>query len=449
MRTPTRISEIAMMNTGSGHAGSNLRTATLIAAAAVAVTGLSACGSGEAQGPMAPPVTVARPIIRDVAGHADFTGTTRATAEAEVRARVAGRLEEIRFKPSTFVEQGQVLFVIEQTAYQAALDEARASLAAMNAELALSKSDLERIQIARETDAVSEQDLDRAVARRDKAIAQVSGAEADLANAELNFSYTTVEAPIAGQVSRHQVDAGNLVGSGENTLLTTVRRMNPIWVYFEVPEIRVLSLLKLLSEQAAGAGRRGNAPDALGNRVLDEEDLDRDLVEMTEEEIEQPVRILVGLADEDGFPHEGRIDFIDNTVNPQTGTIQMRAVVPNGDMVLFPGLFVRVRAVGGETRDAVLVEEMALGSDIGGKYVLVVGEGNVVEQRYVQPGALQLDSTIVVEAGLDGSETYIVDGLLRARPGLPVTPMTREQVAAQAQAAAAQEQAAGEADGEE
>jgi membrane fusion protein (multidrug efflux system) len=130
-------------------------------------------------------------------------------------------------------------------------------------------------------------------------------------------------------------------------------------------------------------------------------------------------------------------------VNPQTGTIQMRAVIPNEDMLLFPGLFVRVRAVGGETEDAVLVEEMALGSDIGGKYVLVVGEGNVVEQRYVQPGALQLDSTVVIEAGLDGSETYIVDGLLRARPGLPVTPMTREQVAA------AQAQAADEADGEE
>ena len=414
----------------------------LVAMAVVTVAGLSACSSGEAQGPMAPPVTVAQPIIRDVAGHADFTGTSRATAEAEVRARVAGRLEEIRFKPSTFVEKDQVLFVIEQTAYQAALDESRASLAAAEAELALSKSDLERIQIARETEAVSEQDLDRAVARRDKAIAVVAGAEADLANSELNFSYTEVKAPIAGQVSRHQVDAGNLVGSGENTLLTTVRQMNPIWVYFEVPEITVLSFLRLLSEEAAVAGRRG-APDALGNRVLDEEDLDRNLVEMTEEEIEQPIQILVGLADENGFPHEGRIDFIDNTVDPQTGTIQMRAVIPNEDMLLFPGLFVRVRAVGGETEDAVLVEEMALGSDIGGKYVLVVGEGNVVEQRYVQPGALQLDSTVVIEAGLDGSETYIVDGLLRARPGLPVTPMTREQVAA------AQAQAAEEADGEE
>ncbi len=432
MRTPTWISGNVMTNT------------TLVAMAAVTVAGLSACSSGEAQGPMAPPVTVAQPIIRDVAGHTDFTGTSRATAEAEVRARVAGRLEEIRFKPSTFVEQGQVLFVIEQTAYQAALDESRASLAAAEAELALSKSDLERIQIARETEAVSEQDLDRAVARRDKAIAVVSGAEADLANSELNYSYTEVKAPIAGQVSRHQVDAGNLVGSGENTLLTTVRQMNPIWVYFEVPEITVLSFLKFLSEEAAVAGRRG-APDALGDRVLDEEDLDRNIVEMTEaeEDIEQPIQILVGLADEDGFPHEGTIDFIDNTVNPQTGTIQMRAVIPNEDMLLFPGLFVRVRAVGGETEDAVLVEEMALGSDIGGKYVLVVGEGNVVEQRYVQPGALQLDSTVVIEAGLDGSETYIVDGLLRARPGLPVTPMTREQVAA------AQAQAADEADGEE
>ncbi len=372
-----------------------------LAIAALAATVVSACGGGASQGPPPPQVTVATPERRDVQTYAEFTGTTRAIERSELRARVAGTLEEMRFTPSSIVNAGDVLFIIEPEPYQAAFDEAQAALASAESELQRADSDLERIQLAIQSNAVSQQDLDRAKAARDQAEAAVLGARARLAQARISLGYTRVSTPISGQVSRNFVDLGNLVGAGEQTLLTTVTRIDPIYVYFNGPEQLVLNFL---------AARRDTT--------------------LTEEELSQVGRTFVATATDTDYPHEGEIDFIDNTVDPATGTIELRAVVENSEGRLFPGLFVRVRVLGRMQPNAILVAEPAVGTDLGGKYVLVVGADSVVEQRYVTLGPRQDDGTIVVEAGLQEDERYIVNGMLRARPGFPVTPQTEAQVAA-------------------
>jgi RND family efflux transporter MFP subunit len=346
---------------------------------------------------------VATPERRDVQTYGEFTGTTRAIEEARIRARVAGTLEAMHFTPSSLVNAGDVLFIIEPEPYQAAFDEAEAALASAESELARAESDLERIQLAIQSNAVSRQDLDRAQATRDQAEAAVLGARARRDNARINLGYTRVTTPVSGQVSRNFVDIGNLVGAGEPTILTTVTRVNPIFAYFDAPERLVLDFL---------AARRDTT--------------------LTDEESSQVGRVLVATAADVDYPHEGEIDFIDNTVNPATGTIEMRAVVQNPENLLFPGLFVRLRVLGRIRPNAILVAEPAIGTDLGGKYVLVVGDDDVVEQRYVTLGPRQDDGTYVVESGLDGSERYIVNGMLRARPGFPAAPQTEAEIAATA-----------------
>jgi len=265
-----------------------------------------------------------------------------------------------------------------------------------------STRDLERIQLAIQSNAVSQQDLDRAQATRDQAEAAVMAARARRDNARINFGYTRVTTPVSGRVSRNFVDLGNLVGAGEPTLLTTVTRVDPIYVYFEAPEQAVLNFL---------AARRDTT--------------------LTEEKVSQVGKVFVATAADTDYPHGGEIDFVDNTVDPATGTIQLRAIVQNPDDVLFPGLFVRVRVLGQIAPDAILVDERAIGTDLGGKYVLVIGEDDIVEQRYVTLGPIQDDGTVVIESGLEGTEVYIVNGMLRARPGFPVTPQTEAELAAQ------------------
>ncbi len=392
------------------------RTATsnrmVVIGLALAAGGLvAACGSEEQTRPP-PEVTIAQPETRPVRPYVDFTGTTRAIESVEIRARVGGVLEEQRFEPAQIVGEGDVLFVIEQDVYQASRDEAVALLRSATADSALKESNLERVQIAIETNAVSRQDLDRAQAERDAAEAAVLGARARLSRARLDYDYTMVRTPITGQVGRRRVDPGNLVGFGEQTLLTTVNKVQPIHVYFNAPEWVVLAIIRQVE------ALRQSETSAMGEGMS------------TREDAEQVARVLVGTAaDEDRFPFEGYVDFIGNTVDPSTGTIELRAVFENADFGLFPGLFVRVRVMAVNESDALLVDERAIGTDLGGKYVYLVGENDIVEQRYVQLGQPQPDGTIEIVEGLEDGETYISNGLLRARPGLPVTPRTEEEMA--------------------
>jgi multidrug efflux system membrane fusion protein len=356
-------------------------------------------GGGEAGAPPPPDVGVAKPIKRDVTVFSEHLGSTAAYESVEVRARVTGELEQINFEPSTLVEEGQRLFVIEPRNYKAERDAADAALKSAHAELARTESDLKRVEQAVKTNAVSQSDVDLARANRDMARAAVLSAEAALDRADLQLSYTQVRAPIAGQVGRNLVDRGNLVSGSERTLLTTVNRMQPMFVYFDAPEEIVLR--------------------ALRNRKI------TTALEVDEDEPARAAAVAqVATLIDDDFPFSGPIDYVSNEVDSATGTIRLRAVLPNEEMSLFPGLFVRVRIPMELLEDAVLIREEALGTDLGGRYVYVVGDDNLVERRYVTLGAVEPDGMVPILEGLDGSETYIVEGLLRARPGMAVTPGT-------------------------
>lgn len=372
----------------------SLRPASCLALLALVVV---ACADPPAPQPPAPPeVTVAVPEQRDVETYAEFTGRTVAFAQVEVRARVRGFLERVHYQPSEFVREGALLFSIEDADYVAARDQAEAEVLSWESELARLTADVGRLEMALESRAVSVQEVDATRAQRDQAEARLFAARASLQQAELNLGYTEIRAPIAGRVNRWFVDPGNLVGSGDNTLLTTVVRMDPIHTYWNMSESMVLELLERIRKE--GRQRRDRAP----------------------RQGEYPV--FVGLGNEEGWPHEGWIDYMDSSVDANTGTIQMRGLFPNTDGALLPGLFARIRLPATDPIvDAVLIEERAIGTDLTGKYVYVVAADDVVEQRNIELGQLE-GKMRVVTSGLAHGELYITVGLQRARPGLPVNP---------------------------
>jgi multidrug efflux system membrane fusion protein len=358
------------------------------------VWGLFFSGEPEMAAPEAPQVTTAKPVVKDITTYEYFTGTAASIGSVEIRTRVEGFLETVDFEPSTDVDEGKLLFTVEPVKYQAGRDEAFAKLNASIAEKEKAQSELERVEQAIKAQAVSEQEVTSKRAQRDKAVAAVKAAQAILVEAELELSYTKIHTPIQGKASRNLIDVGNLVGSGEDTLLTTVVKMDPIRIYFNVSEF---ILLERLSKHAKG-----------GKDVQQEH-----------------YKFSIGLSNEEGHPRQGELDYIDNVVDPSTGTISVRGVVDNKDEVIVPGMFVRVRLTAGKKDDAILVEEVALGTDIGGKYLMIVGDDNIVEQRQIEIGAL-IDNMRVVEKGISAEEVYIVNGLLRARPGKAVTPKTQK-----------------------
>jgi RND family efflux transporter MFP subunit len=362
----------------------SMRSLPAIGLVAMALAG---CGS-EPPAPTPPSVEATTPERREVTAYADFPGVTRAIEYAEIRARVQGVLEEVRFTPGMPVEEGQVLFLIEQGPYAAALAEAEGALQVAQAEARRAAVDLARIEEAIRTDAVSQSELDRATAARDQAEASVLSAEARVARAQLDYDYTLVRSPVSGRAGRNLLDPGNLVGAGEPTLLTDVARVDSMFVYFDVPEAFVLAFTN-----PAGS---------------DEREVPQQLVRLTS-------------ADASGISLEGVVDFVDNQVDAATGTIEVRAIFENTGGALVPGIFVRVRAFGAPIPDAIVIDEKGIAIDLGGQYVLVVGDDNVVEQRYIELGPREDDGFVVVRSGLEADERYIVNGLFRARPGFPVT----------------------------
>ena len=367
----------------------SFRCVSVLVAAVIAFSPFG-CGGTEVTTEAAPPpeVTVAYPEQRDVTNYLEFTGQTRAVEAVEIVARVPGVLEEMHFEPSSVVNKGDLLFVIEPEPYIASRNAADADVKTWEAELVRANADLERLELAIQTNAVSAQEVDRARADVQQAEANLLGAKAGLHQAEISLDYTQVRSPLTGMVSRNMVDLGNLVGSTGNTVLTTVMNINPIFVYFDMSELILLEALE--ANDSTVATDRQNTPAYLG------------------------------LASEEGWPHEGILDYIDNTVNVATGTIQVRAIFENPRLVLFPGLFARIRMPVNVEENALLVSEQAIGTDLGGKYLLIVGEDDVVELRHVELGALE-GQMRVIRSGLEAGERYIINGLQRARPGLPVT----------------------------
>ncbi len=359
--------------------------------------------------PTAPPskpteVIVERPTSARITDHEDFTGRTVATRYIEIRARVTGYLEKINFKAQEGrdVEKGAVLFEIDPRPYESEVARARANL--LQAESHLKRLELDYKRIARlvESKSVTREQFDQVSGERNEGLASVEIAKANLQAAQLNLTFTKVLSPITGRVSRTQIDAGNVV-KADDTVLTTVVAIDPIYAYFEIDERTLLRI-------------RRYAQEARDSQGADE------------------VPVAMGLSDEEGFPHQGTINFLDNRLDPTTGTLQVRGVFKNPNRVLSPGMFVRVRLPIGEPYQALLVAEESLGTDQGQKFVYVVDAENKAQYRRIQVGKLQNGRRVVLK-GLSADEQVVVSGLQRVRPGAVVQPKM---------AAAASEQSSGE-----
>lgn len=351
--------------------------------------------------PPPPKVTTAQPLKQEVIDYLEFTGTTRAFEEVEIRARVAGFLQSMHFTPGTFVEKGDQLFVIDPREYRAALNAAQAELDSAKAQLRRAETEYARAQRLFKQKAGAEKNVVQWRGERDIAKAAVAMAKARVERARLDLDYTKVTAPIAGRVGRNLVDVGNLVGEGEPTLLTTITRYDPMYVYFNLNERDLLKVMAMYRERIRERG------------------LDTD----TDPDIEADIPLFLGLANQEGYPHEGKLDFAESGVDPGTGTLKLRGVFPNPakPKVLVPGLFTRLRMPIDEREDALLVTERAIGADQGGRYLLAVNSENVVEKRLIRMGQL-VDGLRVIEEGLQPGDWVIVNGLQRARPGAKVDP---------------------------
>lgn len=358
---------------------------------------VGAVAAGCAKPPAAPVVTptvvtVSRPVERSVSDYADFSGRTAAVDSVEVRARVFGYLDKVNFKEGAPVKKGDVLYEIDPRTYKAAVAQAEASLAQAQAKAERLRRDYDRV--LKLGGAASREEVDRVSGEKAEADASVASAVAARDTARLNLDFTRVVAPISGHASRTMITAGNLVQSGEaagGTLLTTIVSGDKMYVYFDVDE------RTLLRGREARAGRASaDKPDG-----------------------ERPV--FMGLATEDGFPHQGTLDFVDVQLNPKTGTIRVRALFPNPDGLLTPGLFVRVRIPLGDPHPVLLVTDRAVETNQGQKVVYTVNDKNEVVSRPVRLGAVH-DGLRAVEAGLTAADRVIVNGLQRVRPGVVVEP---------------------------
>jgi RND family efflux transporter MFP subunit len=339
-----------------------------------------------------PQVTVARPVVRDVNQFGYFTGKTQAINSVDLRARVQGFLEKVNFTDGDPVEKDQLLFVIEQAPFQAKLAAAEAHKQQTTAALKLAEANLARAENLVKTKAISVEEYQSRVAERDAAQAEIAADDAAIEQAKIDLGYTEIRSPIDGRISRHYVDPGNLVGATEKTLLATVLAMDPMYVYFDVSEKVVLDLLRYHREHKGENGK----PNAY-----------------------------LQLPGEEDYPHEGKLDYLENQVDPQTGTAIVRGVFPNAEGLLYPGVYAQVKVPGHPIANAVLVEEQALGTNLSGKYLLVVGKDNKVEQRQVELGQ-KYEGLQHITGGLKPDERYIVTGLQKARPGLPVDPVERK-----------------------
>ena len=378
----------------------------MLLAAAVWVAFLAGCGQKENKyaPPPPPQVSVRLPLQKPVTDYVELTGNTQAVDQVELQARVEGFLTSIHFKDGDYVKKGDLLFTIEQAPYQAKLQEAQGRLAATEAQLLRAQQEYDRQLYLFKENATAKSEVERWKAQRDAAQASVEEGRANLELAKINLGYTRVTAPFDGRADRHLVDPGNLVGAGKPTPLAYITRLEPIYAYFNLNERDLVRLM---------AKRREKGVTNLE---------------------EHPVPVYGGIEGEKGYSVEGRLDFASTSVDPNTGTILLRAVFDNPRLGaapprLLPGMFMRIRIPVDVRPNALLVPERALGVDQGGRYLLVVNNENVVEQRPVKVGA-RVDDEMVIEEGLKGDERVVVDGIQRARPGAKVTPVQEEAGAA-------------------
>ena len=369
-----------------------LRSGRALGLLGVALPVLAGCGEKNAYVPPPPPkVVVAQPLQQDVPLYAELTGNTKAFNEVKLEARVQGFLEQIKYVDGAAVKKGDLLFVIQQSTYQAQLDQAKATLEANKASQANAQVEYSRQSTLGQQQFASQSRVDDAKTKLAETSAAVLGAQANLEVANINLGYTEVTAPFDGIASRHLVSVGALVGYAGPTELASVVQIDPIYVYFEVSETVVQRVKEALSR--------------LGKTMRDVHDV--------------PVEI--GLQIEEGYPHKGVIDYIAPQIDASTGTLQVRGIFENKDAALLPGMFARVRVPIRRPAPALLVPDTAIGTSQLGRYVLVVNKDNVVEQRTVTIG--QVDKGLrVIESGLKPDDLVVIDGVQRAIPGNKVDP---------------------------
>lgn len=361
-------------------------------AATLAVVALTGCEDKNSfVAPPPPKVDVATPVQRPVTRYVEATGNTAPIKSVDLVARVQGFLQSQDYQDGSFVKQGTQLFTIEPETYKLKLEQAQAAEAGAQASLKQAEADFKRQAELVQRQAVSQATLDTSTSNRDNAQANLQQAQANTRLAEVNYGYTKVSAPFDGIVSAHMVSIGELVGVSSPTQLATIVAMDPIYVNFAVSEQDVLRI-------RAEAARRGLTPADL-----------------------KQFPIQLGLQTETGYPHEGHLDYVAPTLNQSTGTLAVRGLVPNDKRVLLPGYFVRVRVPFTQEKDALLVPDTALGSDQGGRYLLVVNGDNIVEQRKVQIGPTD-NGLRVIENGLKPDDRVVIAGLLRVIPGQKIDP---------------------------
>jgi multidrug efflux system membrane fusion protein len=370
-------------------------TAKMLGVSACVLLAIGGCGKsgGGAQSPPPPQVSVAQVLEKRVKDWDEFTGRLQAVETVEIRPRVSGYIDKVVFTEGSQVKRGDLLFVIDPRPYQAEYDRAAADVKRYKTALDLARIELVRVQRLKDSGAVSEEELDERKSTVAQAEANVAGSEAALETASLNLNFTRVTSPIAGKASRAEVTRGNLVTGGINggTLLSSVVSMDPIYLYFDADE---QSYLRYATMARSDAG-------------------------VTSNDAQKPVQ--VGLANEEGFPHPGALDFVDNQLNPQTGTIRARAVLENKNGQFTPGLFARVQLLVSGEYAAILIEDRAVNTDQNQKYVLLLGANNQIEYRKVKLGRV-IEGLRIVREGLKPGDVIVVNGAQRAHPGVTVTP---------------------------
>lgn len=362
---------------------------------------LPACGKHEKPGPQGPTVTVTKPQTRSVTEFFYATGNIDAQMTVDLRARVQGYLKSVNFKDGDIVKEGEVLFVIEPEPYQDKVKLAEAQILSAQAELSRSTTEYNRQVGLAAKNATSQADVEKWRAARDVSQAQLDSAKANADLARIDLGYTTVTAPFLGRVERRLVDPGNLVGRGEATLLSTIRRVDTVYAYFHVNEPDLIRIRKTRAQKGEQSSYQ-----------------------------EKPIPVELAIEGEPGFPHQGTLDFASAAIDPGTGTLQMRGIFANQSQGpipwLLPGMFVRLRVPVDVNDNAVLVSDKAFGVDQSGQYLYVVDDKNIAEQRNVKTSFVTDDGLRVVVSGITPNDWVVVEGMQRVRRGAPVNPVKQE-----------------------
>ena len=386
---------------------STKNTLRLLLLGSIAIMVLSACGNpqaaNQAEKPTAPEVSVAQVVSERITEWDEFTGRLQAPETVNLVPRVSGYIEQVHFNEGALVNKGDLLVQIDPQPFAAEVARLKADLQSAQSALVLAETEYNRAEKLSSARAISDELLDTRLARKQQAAASVASVKAALHRAELDLSYTSITAPISGRVSNAQITAGNYVNAGQSQL-TSLVSTDKMYAYFDVDEQSYLKYLRLTE-----AGKRADTRDATANPVY------------------------MALADDSGYQHIGNIDFVDNSINQQTGSIRIRASFPNTDDRLLPGLFARIKLVGSDSYQGILIDEKAIGTDLNNKFVLVVNAENQLEYRGIKLGE-KVNGLRIVREGLTATDKIVVNGLQRVMPNIQIKPKlvdmaTNEQLA--------------------